>query len=132
MKYLIPIIAFIFFQGCASDVYQNLGSNEPKGNVEFRLSSEVNGVSMTMNDSLIVEDEFTKKLRIQNIPTGQQYFSITGPAGNRNEPLNWADSVNVEADKNKTILIDTPAVSSGYWVYVALITLPGIFIFNVN
>lgn len=132
MKYLLPIIAVFLFQGCASDVYKNLAAEEPRGHIDFRLSSESQDVSLTMNDSLLVDEKYTKLIELQNIRAGNHFFQISGPAGNRNAPLAWSDSVMVEPNKTKTILIDTPAVSSGYWVYVALLSLPGIIIFSVN
>lgn len=119
---LILITAFLIFSSCAKDIYVDYqAENANTGKVVLKPSTPTERTLVTVNDKLLVDRKSAKSVTINNIPDGD--FNIHYTADNREykDKLDVQIPIKMENGKEITKLVEVPAYSTGYWIYLSVL-----------
>jgi hypothetical protein len=91
--------------GCAHDVHARFPAppGAPTGTLDLVFASAAADVSVAVNGVLVVDDEKTERIRIENVPTGYAELAIAAGSGEKQARV-WIDS-----DRVTTIPLGAPA-----------------------
>ena len=129
MRYLLNLVltvTLIFTVGCAVNVYTQYpypDSSVGSGRIIIKLTQSVKNVNVTIDGSLVVEDAHTKRIEIKGVPVGERMVGIVGSSQDRTASISLEKIVIIRANQDEVILIDTPPLSSGYWIYLAVFAI---------
>jgi hypothetical protein len=90
---------------CAHDVHARFPAppGAPTGTLDLSFTAAATDVSVAVNGVLVVDDEKTDYVRIENIPTGYAELAIAAGSGEKQARV-WID-----ADRITTIPLGAPA-----------------------
>lgn len=117
------VLGALVFSGCAHNVniqYPAPGDGAT-GAIVVKLSEPVQQVSVTVDGRLLVEDEFTARVEVKEIPVGERQIRVVASGESRESPIDHTQMINIEPGKTATVAIATPARSTGYWIYIGLV-----------
>lgn len=114
------ILAMILLPGCAQSILINYSydQSKPVGKLIVIPDKPIEGTNFVMDGRLLVDNKYVKRITVENIPTGVYAINMTCASWYYKEPLNYLDSVQIEANKEVTKLVPTPTYSSGYYAYL--------------
>jgi len=119
------LVAASMLASCAGNVrvsYSGRCQANACGTIVAKLSVPIQRVSVTVDDYLVVEDEHTEFVRIDNVPSGRRTVHIVGYTFER-DPLDMQVAVVVSPGQTETVLAEIPPFIAGYYVYLAATTL---------
>ena len=120
-KLLLIIIGIGFLSGCAQSYHMAYNERaNGNGKINVKLSAAMRNVNITLNDSLITEDKYTRDVTIGKVPAGKYKLRVVGTDRNRSGDVNYVDSLNIGPNDYKTVLVEAPPLSTGYWIYSGL------------
>ncbi len=98
------VLLMLLITGCAHDVRVRFPAlpEQPTSSVVLRLSDAAQGVSVAVNGIMVVEDEHTEKIVIDNVPTGHADIVLVANGGDK------AMRVWVDLDHATTIPMGVP------------------------
>jgi hypothetical protein len=94
MKLLpLSVGAALALSACAHDVHTRFPAppEAPTGTVELVFTAPASDVSVAVNGVLVVYDERTERVRIDDVPTGYADLAIAAGAGEKQVRV-WVDS----------------------------------------
>ena len=105
------VLIAIVIAGCAHDVRARFPAppDAPTGSLVLLLSQPASGVSVAVNGMLVVEDVRTKRVTIDNVPTGTAEITIAANGGDKQFRL-W-----VSSEHPTTVPLGVPEASAGLW-----------------
>ena len=88
----IVVLVLLVIAGCAHDVRVRYPAlpEQPTSSVVLRLSDAAQGVSVSVNGILVVEDEHTEKIVIDNVPVGHAEVVLVAGGGDKAMRV-WVD-----------------------------------------
>ena len=100
----VVLLVLLSIVGCSHDVRVRFPAlpEQPTSSVVLRLSDAAQGVSVAVNGILVVEDEHTEKVVIDNVPVGHAEIVLVANGGDK------AMRVWVGADSATTIPMGVP------------------------
>ena len=104
------LLCLAFLVGCSHDVTARFPSTpaEPTGRLVLLLSQPASGVTVAINGQLVVEDQHTKRVTIDGVPTGTGEVSVA-VNGNDKAFRVWIDS-----EHATTVPLGVPEQSLGF------------------
>lgn len=126
LKILFIVLILIVLTGCASDVfmkYPDVNDSAGKGRILVKLSEPMEKVNVSVDGRLLVEDTHTKRVEIQDVPIGERTVEIAASGEFRSRSIKFDRKITVEENKDTTILIATPPLSAGYWVFLGILMI---------
>lgn len=111
MRLPLVLVIFASLAGCARDVRARFPSSpeEPTGTLVLLLSQAASNVSVAIDGLLVVEDEHTKKITIERVPTGNHDIAIAAN-GSDKAMRTWISSENPT-----TIPLGVPEAGVALW-----------------
>ena len=105
---------------CAQSILINYSYDQSQagGKLVVIPDKPIEGANFVMNDRLLVEKKAVKKITVENVPPGEHTISMTCASWYYKDPLNYVETVQVEANKEVTKLVPTPPYSGGYYAYL--------------
>jgi hypothetical protein len=105
------LILVLLMMGCARDVRARYPSSpqEPTGTLVLLLSQAASNVSIAIDGLLVVEDEDTKKITIERIPTGNHDIVIAANGGDK-AIRTW-----IASENPTTIPLGVPESGTALW-----------------
>ena len=79
-------------------------------------------VSVTVDDQLVAENKHTDQIVIDNVPAGKHEVKLLASDSNRDD-LDKNFTVAIDAGKQTEKLVQSPSLSSGYYVQTALMSV---------
>jgi len=116
------ILPFLFLS-CAKDYYTNYKSvSEGKeyGSVIVKFSNPIKNVNVTVDGNLIAEDKFTERVQVDNMPVGQHEVKVIASSWELKNDVNKVEKMDIQPNDKKTMLVQVPPKSTGYWIYQAV------------
>jgi hypothetical protein len=106
----IAVALIVLVVACAHDVHVQFPAepSQPTGMLVVKLASPAHGVSLAIDGVLVLEDEHTGRIRIDDVPVGTRDIAIT---------LNGVDKqqrVWVSDDHPTTVLVGVPDEEIGF------------------
>lgn len=121
---LFYITMGIIFSSCAKHIEVLYSANKENNNtLILKPSANVQGTNVTVNDRLMVENKFVKKVTVKGIPDGENTYHFTSNSGMYKEKINFTETINLMDGEEKTKLLDIPPLSSSYWTYLIVSSL---------
>jgi len=123
------------FSSCAKNLVVNYANPSPNsGNIVIKPSSQIR-VNLTVNDSLILDDKFVKKITIMNVPSGTNSIHLSANSENLKQGIDFKSDVIVTSGKTNSKLITVPPKSNGYYInegitYLGFITWLALILSN--
>jgi hypothetical protein len=104
-------LIFVLLVGCAHDVRARYPSSpeEPTGTLVLLLSQSASNVSIAIDGLLVVEDEDTKRITIERIPTGNHEIVIAAN-GSDKAMRTW-----IASEHPTTIPLGVPESGTALW-----------------
>ncbi len=104
-------LILVLLVGCARDVRARFPSSpqEPTGTLVLLLSQAASNVSVAIDGRLVVEDEDTKKITIEHVPTGNHDVVIAVNGGDK-AIRTW-----IASEHPTTIPLGVPAAGTALW-----------------
>jgi len=116
------ILPFLFIS-CAKDYYTSYKSasdGKEFGSVIIKFSNPIKNVNITVDGNLIAEDKFTKRVQVDNMPIGQHEIKVIASSWELKNDVNKIDKMDIQPNDKKTMLVQVPPKSTGYWIYQAV------------
>ena len=87
------VVALVLVSGCAHDVRARFPAPTglPTGTLVLTFASPASGVSVAINGVLVVRDQRTEEVVIQQVPTGYAEVALAAGAGEKQFRV-WIDS----------------------------------------
>ncbi|WP_020402917.1 hypothetical protein [Gracilimonas tropica] len=118
------LLLFLFipfaFISCAKNYYTSYSPNTADkefGSVIVKFSNPVQNVNATINGNLIAEDKFTKRIEVDSLPAGEHEIKVIASSWELKRDINKLENVHVEPHTKRTMLVEVPPKSTGYWIY---------------
>ncbi len=127
MKNLLILLSIVLLSSCAQTITVNY-SMEPENNSTLVLQpvKAVNGTYVTINDQMIVNKKYVKKVIIKKLPEGEHTVNMSSESWYYKTPMDYKETVTVKNGQETTKLVTVPPYSNGYWAYVILMPLVGV------
>jgi hypothetical protein len=111
MRFVLLLTIFVTLAGCARDVRTRFPSSptEPTGTLVLLLSQPASNVSVAIDGLLVIEDQHTKKITIERVPTGNREIAIAAN-GSDKAMRAWISSENPT-----TIPLGVPEAGIALW-----------------
>ncbi len=120
LLFMLPLL----FASCAKSIVVNYSDDtSSKGSVVMLPSKPLFGSSLTVNGKLLVEQKAVRRITVKNLPDGNFNYHLTCDNSRFQEKADVDRSFEIKSGAEKTILIETPPYSGGYWVYTGLATI---------
>ncbi len=116
----VILLMVIMFSSCSFPkalVINYQVDNENTGTLVLQPSRATGNTSVTINDNLLVDNQYVKKVTIKNIPEGE--YDVHYISNNSWYKNKLDQNFNIKMKKNKIVtkLIEVPPYSTGYWIY---------------
>ena len=121
---LFYLLMVILCSSCAKHIEVLYSADRDNNNtLILKPSADVQGTNVTVNDRLVVENKFVKKVTVRGIPDGENTYHFTSNSGMYKEKINFTETLNFMDGEEKTKLLDIPPLSSSYWTYLIVSSL---------
>jgi len=132
-RFVIYLSCILLLSSCAKNIvlpYQANGNGT--GTVKIKPSTSIKAASVTMDGNMIWEKKKRiKSITITNVPKGVHNVNVVSESWYYKEALNYKESVSVNANDNKALLVSVPPYSTGYYLYwtaiIIVCLLPSVF-----
>ncbi len=121
---LLLLVLPVLISSCAKSIVVNFSDDaNATGKVNFQPSTSLGQASLVVNGKLLVDKQDVKKITVQNLPDGLYNYHLTCDNWRYAQKADAESNFHVQGEGEKTILIETPPYSNGYWMYMGLSTL---------
>jgi hypothetical protein len=124
MKTICSLVIAMLLVGCASNVLTRYPDRADaavgRGRLIVKLSSPMHDVSVTVDGKIVAEDAFTEHVTIENVPTGRHVVVVVASGQYRTNALEVERPVMISDQEDEVVLIGTPPISTGYYIYQAV------------
>ena len=136
LKALIFVLP-VLISSCAKSIVVNFSDDaNAKGKVNFQPSRSLGQASLVVNGKLLVDKQDIKKITVQNLPDGLYNYHLTCDNWRYAQKADTESNFQVQGESEKTILIETPPFSNGFWVYTGLSSISAwaalIYLYNLD
>lgn len=117
---LLPLL--LVMAACAKNIvvpYPHPDDSSDTGGVVIQLSESIQHVTVMIDGGLVAERERTARVEIEQVPVGERQIQVIASEMGLARSVNHEQTVTVSANRDATVLIDKPPLSSGVWVYLA-------------
>lgn len=118
----ILILPFLFIS-CAKDYYtsyKSVSDEKEYGSMIVKFSNPIKNVNITVDGNLIAEDKFTKRVQVDNMPVGEHEIKVIASSWELKNDINKVEKMDIQPNDKKTMLVQVPPKSTGYWIYQAV------------
>jgi hypothetical protein len=118
---LFVLISLWFFCGCAQDltvVYQDDAAQT--GTVVIKTSRRTYQTSVSMNDTLLVDEKNLRSLTIENVPFGEHQIHYIVNSQNLQDKVDERIQLTMSSEKEITKLVEVPPYNNMYWIYQSI------------
>jgi hypothetical protein len=126
LSLLLLLAMALLVQGCAKNVlvrYGGIDDGPQFGTIVVKLSEPMSKVSITVDNINVVEDKTTKRVTIENVPSGKRHIHVIAQSSERKDSLNREIVVDVRPNQENTVLIEVPPYSTGSYVLIGILVL---------
>lgn len=121
------LCASLLVTSCARHIIVNFQeSADSTGSIVITPTAPIQGSVLTIDDKLLVDKKFIKKITVKNVPIGAHDVHFSADSWSYKEKINEKSVVTVKANQENAKIISRPPFSNGYYVtYVvsSLVTL---------
>jgi hypothetical protein len=115
------VFVLAFLIGCAHDVRARYPAapDAPTGTLVLLLSQPAHGVSVALGGLLVVEDAHTRKVVVENVPTGNVEVTLAANGSDKSFRV-WVDDLNPT-----TVPLGVPGEQVGFLksIFASLVTI---------
>jgi hypothetical protein len=117
--YSIFLLAgLLVMSSCTKHIFVNYQTDSSgTGKVVLKPSKPTTKTLVTINDKLIVDMKNAKSVTINNLPIGEYSIHYTSDNSWYKDKLDVKIPLKVEEGSDKTMLVEVPPFSTGYWIY---------------
>ncbi len=128
MKKLLSLfLASLLLASCSKHLIINFSDSASNtGSLTIQPSRPISRTYLTVDDKLLVERKYVKKITVNQIPAGEHEFHLVCSNYAYKEKVDEKRVFQVEANAENTQLFETPPISTGYWIFSSL-TVGGYF-----
>lgn len=130
IQILFLLGGLLILSSCAKDIYISYQADSVNtGKVVLKPNRSTFRTYVTINDSLIVNEENVKSVIVQNVPEGEYNIHYSADNSSYKDELDCRIPLKMENGKEVTKLVEVPPNSTGYWIYTSsTVFLPWIFL----
>ena len=116
-SYILIAMVAVLFSSCAKNLSVNFQTNsENTGSIVIALTAPLKGSVLTVDDKLLVDKEFVKKITIKNVPVGDHDVNFSSDSWQYQTNVNEKFKIKTEKEKESAKIVTRPPYSTGYYV----------------
>ncbi len=123
----VVVVAAVFLSGCAttSVAYEEGARLRHTGNLSVLLSKAAPQVSVIIDDRILVDARClqTRRVDVEGIPVGPHRIKVFANSWQLSGPVDYSAPIDINEGGTLPIVIQVPAYSTLYWVYVIAIAV---------
>jgi hypothetical protein len=121
--------SMLLFTSCAKHIIVNFQANpENTGKIVIAPTASIDGAVLTINDQLLVDKKFVKKITVNNVPIGEHKVRFSADSWAYKDKIDENIAITVQKDKEVAKVVTRPPYSTGYYVASGLSTVAGVLI----
>jgi hypothetical protein len=114
------VLCAILCTSCAKHIIVNFqDSSENTGTIVLAPTAPIQGSVLTVNDKLIVDKKFVKKITVKNVPVGENQVNFSADSWAYKEKIDLKVTINTQSNKEVAKIVTRPPYSTGYYVLMA-------------
>ncbi len=115
--FILTASIVMLFDSCAKNLMVNYQPNsENTGSIVIAPTGSLEGSVLTIDNKLLVDKKFIKKITVNNVPTGDHQVNFSCDSWSYKENLNEKFTVKTEKDKEYAKIVTKPPYSTGYYL----------------
>ena len=123
------LCAALLVSSCARHIIVNFQeSADSTGSIVITPTAPIQGSVLTIDDKLLVDKKFIKKITVKNVPIGAHDIHFSADSWSYKEKISEKATITVKPNQENAKIITRPPFSSGYYVVYAISTLVSLFI----
>ena len=123
--FLIGFCAIFLLSSCARHIIVNFQeSSDSTGTIVLAPTANIQNTVVTMDDKLLVDKKYVKKVTIKNVPIGEHKVNFSADSWAYKEKIDQKEQIQIsKKDAEVAKIITRPAFSNGYYILLAAIIL---------
>lgn len=127
--------SMLLFTSCAKHIIVNFQANpENTGKIVIAPTASINGAVLTIDDQLLVDKKFVKKITVNNVPIGEHRVKFSADSWEYKDKIDENVAINVQKDKEFAKIVTRPPYSTGRYVLsgisILAIVISTIFVYK--